>query len=331
MDLITPGSLASASQVRAAVKKVEAMGFRARVVSGEISKKRTSSSPKGQKTVRALGKTQTQEMDRQRFLQLKQALSARDSSIIWCIRGGYGSQKLMPWLMKMKKPVQSKLFIGYSDVTVLHVFFNGKWKWPTLHFPVLIHLNQVSSLVMKKVRTLIKAWVTHQGLLGQDTQWMGQQFRHLNVLKEITNKKSHDRIISSYMTGGNLSILQTSIGTPWAGDFRGSVLFLEEVGEAPYRVDRMLWHMQNAGVFQGVKAIALGDFVPSQTKDRMAMRRVLEAFAARSSCPVVEGVPCGHGKNKHPVPFMTKCQLIFRSSQKAELNIQNPFWERNRS
>ena len=250
-----------------------------------------------------------------KFRHLKTALEAPDSEAIWCIRGGYGSQKIMPFLFKMKKPIKPKLFIGYSDVTVLQVFFNRKWKWPVLHFPVLIHLQDCSSSGLQRFKRIVK------GSLRQ------QSFLRLKLLN--TNYKGPGEI-KSYLTGGNLTLIQSSIGTPWEGSFQNKLLFLEDTGEAPYRLDRALWQMLSAGVFKGVKGVVLGDFVFSGSKNnRWEIKEVFRSFASQVSFPVVEGVPCGHGKKKEALPFLTSCSLKVQAQGRASLHIASPFNNKN--
>src|ERR1700692_4112840 len=80
--------------------------------------------------------------DEKRFGFLQKALRAKDSKVIWCLRGGYGSNRLLPRLDQMRKPAQKKLLIGISDVTSLHIYFEQKWGWSGLHAPLLDRLGQ---------------------------------------------------------------------------------------------------------------------------------------------------------------------------------------------
>lgn len=312
IDLITPGSSVTSKQVQEAVKQVESLGFKARfrdclIKPSDLSR---SASPH----IISLNSS----VINKKFQNLKEVLTAPDSKAIWCIRGGYGSQKLMPHLLKMKKPLKPKIFIGYSDVTVIHVFLNKKWKWPSLHFPVLAHISNSSLATLQRFKSLLK---------GNQKQ---QNFLNLKLLnRNFINKKIRSKgkiCISSYLMGGNLSLVHSSIGTPWAGSFQNKILFLEDIGEAPYRLDRALWQMLNAGVFKGIKALVLGDFIYSASKkSKYEMKKVFQSFADHVSFPVVEGVPCGHGAKKEALPFMTSCQLLIPSKGKACLHIKSPF------
>ena len=308
IDLVVPGSPVTSKQMQEAVKQVEQLGFKARVpsdsdlrfllASNKVNVLEGSSSSSG-------------SFLNKKFQHLKTALTAPDSEAVWCIRGGYGSQKIMPFLLKMKKPVRPKLFIGYSDVTVLQMFFNLKWKWPVLHFPVLVHLKDCSFSSLQRFKKLVKGSLQQQSFLN---------------LKVLNQNYTGSKRINSRLTGGNFTLIQSSIGTPWAGSFQNKFLFLEDIGEAPYRLDRALWQMLSAGVFKGVKAVVLGDFISSGSKNnRWETREVFQSFANRVSFPVVEGVPCGHGRKKEALPFRTSSSLKIQTQGKASLHIASPF------
>ena len=298
IDLVAPGSPVTLAQIQEAVKQVEALGFKARV-------------PSAYDLPFLLTVGGRPQILNKKFQHLKKALIARDSEAVWCIRGGYGSQKLMPYLITMKKPLKPKLFIGYSDATVLQIFLNLKWKWPALHFPVLIHLKDCSSTALKRFQRLLIGAGSRQSFVG---------------LKLLNKEYTSNKRINAYLTGGNLTLIQSSIGTSWAGSFQNKILFLEDTGEAPYRLDRALWQMLNAGVFKGVKALVLGDFIyPDLKNRRQEIRKVFKSFSDHVSFPVVEGIPCGHGQKKEALPFMTPCLFQIHSGKKAELHIVSPF------
>ena len=226
----------------------------------------------------------------------------------------------MPFLYAMSPPPVPKLFIGYSDVTALHIFLNQQWKWPTLHFPVLTHLKQASPQTIKHFKRMVESPATpdHASVFNNLKLWNP---------KQIFNKRGKTKTLSAFLTGGNMTLIQSSIGTMWAGHFQNRFLFLEDTGESPYRLDRSLWHIQNAGVLRGAKAVLLGDFIPPRSQDRSAMKEVLRSFALKVSCPVIGTLPCGHGSQETwPLPFRTKGTLkLHYLTNKAQLHIESPF------
>jgi muramoyltetrapeptide carboxypeptidase len=101
--------------------------------------------------------------------------------------------------------------------------------------------------------------------------------------------------------GGNLTVLCHMVGTPFSPVFAGHILFLEDVGEAPYRIDRMLTQMRLAGVFQGVRAVVLGDFTDCGDPDEV-LRIVAQAFAAEP-IPILAGIAAGHKETNLTIPI----------------------------
>jgi len=243
--------------------------------------------------------------DEMRFRHLKKALTAKDSRVLWSLRCGYGSLRLMPYLIKLKKPSQPKLFIGYSDTTGLHNFFNNYWDWPTVHGSMLEELGRGEG----GKRELLDFYSLIFGLEEE------MQYDTLVPMNAKARKKS---VIRSKVVGGNLAIISATMGTPWAFTARGKILVLEDIGERGYRVDRMLVQLQQAGVFKGVRALIFGDFVggeENREEDCLYLwRDVQKKFAKEAHFPVLKGLPFGHGVFQRPIPFNTASQLHLGSS-----------------
>lgn len=240
--------------------------------------------------------------DEKRFAFLEAALLSEDSHIIWCLRGGYGSNRLLPYLAKMKKPKKQKLLIGISDITSLHHFFLQEWGWQTLHAPLLDRLGkkQVPAEIEKEL---------HQMLYGQ------QESILFNKLKPLNKAASQvDRLVSS-VVGGNLTVLQSSLGTPYQFNCDKKLLFVEDIGERGYRIDRIFEQFRQAGVFKKCHGILLGDFLggeePKTGKNNFDL--VFKRWAEDLSIPVFTGFEAGHGVVQRPVPFGTKAVLSAKS------------------
>lgn len=230
---------------------------------------------------------------------LKNALYS-DSKAIWCLRGGYGSMRLVPHLLKLKPPKKPKLFIGFSDITSLHLFFSQNWKWPVIHGRTISQMNpeHSESADRKSLREII---------FGRKLEI---QFKNLVPLNDHAREK---REVKGSITGGNLRIVQSSLKTAWELKAKGKILFLEDVGERGYSVDRMLEQMIQAKIIdKGLKAIVFGDFTEGLEKDgRDLTPEALERFAKRVPYPVLKGLPAGHGHEfNYPVPFNTDCELL---------------------
>ena len=240
--------------------------------------------------------------DENRFLQLKNALNDKsNSTIIWTLRGGYGSARLVDYLSQCPKPETEKIFIGFSDVTALHLFLSQRWGWRTIHGAGLAKIldptqdlqnfERIATIVSKSKKTL-----------------------SLNPLTPLNTAALNTKKISGRITGGNLTIIQTSIGTHWQIQTAGKILFLEEVGEKGYRIDRALNHLKQAGLLKRVRAIVLGQFLsPDVSKDSSVSETIavaIERFAKDTEIPVFKNEQFGHGNINYPLVYNVKSEII---------------------
>lgn len=265
VDIVAPASACAVSELKGAVRLLKEMGLTPRVPGNLFAKSLLFSNS-----------------DEERLRQLKKAIYAPDSNFIWCVRGGYGALRLMPSVARWPKPKRAKIFLGYSDITTLHAFFNQKWGWATLHGPLLDRFGR-EAMSRPEHRQLFGM------LFGQESE---AQFKNLEPLNAAARKS---KTIRSTVIGGNLTVLQSSLGT--GASLRGGkhILFLEDTGERPHRVDRMLTQMEQAGALAGVRAVVFGYFQLSNAKDRRDLwRDVMARFAASTNLPVLRGLKVGH-------------------------------------
>lgn len=234
--------------------------------------------------------------DEMRFKHLKDALLSEADEII-NIKGGYGLTRLLPNLMKLPKPAKMKMMYGISDATALHIFLNQIWDWPTVHGPAGGQLSMQTVDADSINRTLR---ILEEGLSACTLS----ELIPLNaVAKEMKSLKGKIR-------GGNLTLVQTSLGTPWQLDVSDKILFLEEVNERGYRIDRILTHLQQAQFFKGVKAVLFGDFIKGEEPNGTTLIwDVLQRFAHEASFPVFKLPGCGHGNQNYPIPFNYEISL----------------------
>jgi muramoyltetrapeptide carboxypeptidase len=233
---------------------------------------------------------------------------ARDPLIgtIWCARGGYGSTRLLPLLDKWKTAEalrkDPKLLIGFSDVTGLHLYFYKKLGLPTLHAP----MPGTPSFAKLKPRVdkLLRETLAGKLKLGKKSYTSDWKSKAL-----ISQKRDHEGVI----VGGNLTLLVNMIGTPWQPDLKDTFLFLEDCAEQPYRVDRMLTQLHNAGMLKGLRGVLLGDFeadvVYKEPVEKTYWKEIfLERFEPLG-IPVLENLPVGHGKHNDPLPLGVKAVI----------------------
>jgi muramoyltetrapeptide carboxypeptidase len=248
-----------------------------------------------------------------RFRQLRKALFARDSRAVWCVRGGYGALRIIQRLQALQAPRRPKLLIGYSDATTVHQLLNLFWGWPTLHGPLLDRLGSA------EIRADERAEL-HAVLFGGTAQTV---FANLVPLNAAARRR---QLISSRLTGGNLTVLQSTLGTSLQRRPSG-MLFLEDIGERGYRIDRMLEQLRQAGVLRNLKAIVLGTFLGGAEADRSNLGpAVLERFAQTLKIPVLAGIDAGHGPYQRPVFLHTRAQL--RCGPDAQLAVRTPAFPR---
>ncbi|WP_454784453.1 S66 peptidase family protein [Legionella sp. WA2024007413] len=230
--------------------------------------------------------------DEMRFKHLKNALHNPETKAVICVRGGYGSTRLIPRLAELEPPESVKLFIGISDITCLHLYLQQHWGWPTIHGAAAPDKFSKDSIAAVK------------SILLRETP---AKFTGLIPLNKAAQK---EEIIKSPVTGGNLAIIQSGIGTCWQMDGRDKIILLEEVGERGYRVDRMLEHLKQADIFTNAAAILLGDFLNGDEPNGSSLiEPVLQRFAERSAIPVLRIAGIGHGTINFPIPLGTEAHL----------------------
>jgi muramoyltetrapeptide carboxypeptidase len=228
---------------------------------------------------------------------LLQALHS-DSKAIWCVRGGYGSMRLIPMLNKLRPPSKPKVLLGFSDITALHLFLNQKWNWPSLH-------SRNISAMRKEDHLTPDRRSTERLLFGTDQEIT---FRKL---KPLNDHAKEERSIQGRIVGGNLRILQSSLGTPWEIQAKNKILFIEDIGERGYSVHRMLEQLKQAKLIdRGLKALAIGQFTDGEEKNGKDLTMdAIKRIALELPYPVFSGLPCGHGQDNYPLPFNTSCEL----------------------
>lgn len=211
-----------------------------------------------------------------------------DIDAIFCARGGFGSMQLLPHMRNELKP---KIFVGYSDITVLLNWFLQKFHMVTFHAP-MVAMDIAHGL---SARAKEHFW----GLLtGETTEWKVE-------LGEIIRPG----VIEAEMVGGCLSLLVTTLGTPYEVDTTGKLLFLEDTDEKPYRIERMLTHLKMAGKLDRLSGVVFGDFTRCDGEGTRDVRQVIGELFADAPYPVVMGMAAGHGQENLALPFGVKMAL----------------------
>ena len=244
----------------------------------------------------------------QRFQNLKFALEDPHADVIWCMRGGAGASGLIPLLKNLPKPRKEKIFIGYSDVTCLHLFFSQNWGWKPIHGPLLKEMTK-------------KMLSPDSEVFMEDFVLQKKNSLTLDDLVPLNKKAEETQKINKKITGGNLSLIQSSFGTSWQIECEDKILFLEDVNERAYRTLERFEHMKQVGVLNDLAALILGDFGFSEQnlKEEALYKVRLKQFSETLSFPVFKTEKIGHGKNNFPIQIGQEVSLEISKNSKLTI------------
>ena len=228
----------------------------------------------------------------------------RDTKIngIFCLMGGYGSLRLLPYLDYEAIKKNPKVFVGYSDITALHLAIYKKCGVVTFHGPSLAGFSTMTDYTKKY---LLKAIMKNKAIgevdASPDDPWIWT----------ITPGK-----IEGELVGGNLSMITATLGTPYEIDTKDKILFLEEVDVEPYHFDQMMTHLLLAGKLHQAKGIVIGecircvpaDFQPGYYSS-LSIEDVLVEIIKPLNIPAIYNLPFGHGENRATLPMGVKAVL----------------------
>lgn len=228
--------------------------------------------------------------DALRLADLHAALADDNVAAIHCLRGGYGTMRLLDNIDTALLRRHPKLLIGYSDITALHALW-ALQGLPSLHAPM-------------PASDLIQA-----GREDDEAALLGLLRHGLKAGQVLAPALADSALRVAGMTqgrliGGNLSLVAALLGTPWAWDARGAILFLEDINEELFRVDRLLTQLRLAGVLDTVAGVVLGSFTEA-TYPAALLQQMLGGL----NKPVLGGWPTGHGTPNQPLPMGARVAL----------------------
>ena len=230
--------------------------------------------------------------DETRFLQLAHALHNNDCALIWCLRGGYGSVKLLKRLKDINEPQSVKVFIGFSDITILHSFLNKRWSWPTLHFGMPGALQDV----MRRDDTI------------RDLQRVifGEVQELVFKLEKVNSEDFCSKELTGVTSGGNIVNFARTFGTEFQVDFSNKIFIFEEVGEEARWLDGFLEQFELIPGFESIQAVIFGTISPLEKKG--LFDKIIADFQGRVTIPVFKLYPedtIGHGAINRALPLGT--------------------------
>ena len=216
---------------------------------------------------------------------------------IFCIRGGYGSSEIMDLLDYDRISQNPKVFVGYSDITNLNVAFQTKCDFITFHGPM------VSSNMLEHYDDYTKACF-FQAL------HMKEEFFFHNPQNEPFTTIVHGSA-KGIIVGGNLAVFMNLLGTFYAPNLKGKILFIEDINESVPRVHRMLEQLRYLGIFDQIAGILIGDFLDcfNQEDETFQLIDLVTEFFAQSKIPVVANIKCGHCFPTATIPMVAVCEI----------------------
>ena len=227
----------------------------------------------------------------QRLKDLQEAMDDPKARAILCSRGGYGAVHLVDKLDFTRFREQPKWLIGFSDITALHCVFQHEG-FASLHAPMARHLT-----VEPDDDPAMQA--LHDILFGQ---YPGEK-QNFDIVCEA-HRLNHQGTSRGILRGGNLSVFYGLRGTPWDIPAEGTILFLEDVGERPHAVERMLYNLKLGGVLEKLSGLLIGQFTEYE-ENRSLGKPLYEALAdvlKPYDIPICFGFPVGHVTRNMPLP-----------------------------
>ena len=229
--------------------------------------------------------------DEARAADLMEALCDEECQLVWAARGGFGCTRLLSLLDWKRLAAVSRppLLVGYSDLTAMQLALWQKLRWPSLHAPMLAtELGALDSMS----EASLAPWLRGQKPISSID--LGEE----QVLRAGKAE--------GLLLGGNFSVLTSLLGSPYFPQEKGLMLFLEDHGEYPFRMDRYLAQLRNAGVLERSSAILLGHFnncdEPDAQKSTFTLSELFAQYFLSLGIPVIQGLPFGHSEPRLSLP-----------------------------
>ncbi len=255
----------------------------------------------------------------QRLDDLHEMFADRGVKAVFCLRGGYGSGRLLDKIDYNLIKNNPKMFVGYSDISAIHLAIGKLAGLVSFHAPVL--LSPFNIFTSSNFRNLVFGSAEYPLILRNPQS--GASPRNPFRTRVIVSGEAEGEILCS-----NLSLLVSLLGTEYLPDFSGKLLLLEDVAEPPYRIDRMLNQLRLAGIFGKVKGIIFGrcdDCVAgtSQATWDFTLGEVLDSYFAELKIPVFYGLLFGHTENQLTIPM--SCLARMNADEGSLTLLESPF------
>ncbi len=282
IGIVATSSPASQEKVMMAKEKIQGLGFKVKLYDSCFSNHGYLA-----------GKDQVRADD------LNKVFKDPEVDGIICLRGGYGATKILDKVDFNLIKENPKVFVGYSDITALH-----------------LGMNQISNLV-----------TFHGPMAASDLSGEIDEFSLQELLRSITSTEPMGEILNpkgvkidcllegkaeGVLVGGNLALVAATLGTPYEINTKGKILFLEDIGEEPYRIDRMLTQLALAGKFHDAIGVILGDWndcEPKKHNESLSLMEVFQEIIVPFNKPTIYNLKAGHCTPKVTLPFGVRASL----------------------
>ncbi|MCA9783401.1 MAG: LD-carboxypeptidase [Candidatus Cloacimonetes bacterium] len=232
--------------------------------------------------------------DESRAAHLQTALCDPRLDIVMAARGGFGCARLLRHLDFEAIGERAPLLVGYSDLTALQLALLARCGLGSLHAPMAA--SELGAGLDESSAQSLRPFLQH-GFVAAARQEIPLDDLRTRVPGNATG----------FIAGGNLSVLTSLVGTPWFPDLRAAILFLEDYGEYPFRVDRHLCQLRNAGVLEGLAGVVLGHFPecdePDHEKSTFSLNQLFEQYLDGLGIPVLQGLNFGHRAPRLSLPI----------------------------
>lgn len=223
---------------------------------------------------------------------------------VFAVRGGWGCARILPYLDFKAISGHPKLLVGFSDITALHLAFAARAGFATLHAPNASSSWPRFSWDIFRVIAFEGGTPTLSNPVGEDDRLV----QRIGRIRSFCGGRASGRLL-----GGNLTVLTALMGTPWLPDFDGAILFLEDVEEAPYRIDRMLTQLSLAGVLRKVAGVVFGQCTncgaSGPSYGGFTLSEVLQQHLVPLGVPAFQGAAFGHVANQFSLPVGVRAEI----------------------
>ncbi len=253
--------------------------------------------------------------DADRLNEFNVLLRRDDLDAIFCVRGGYGTLRLLPDLDYAAARAHPKLVVGYSDITALQFALYARAGLPSLSGPMVAPDWPALDAASEAQLWRLAGGEAPVEILGPG----GER------LDGVRSGRAQGTLL-----GGNLTMIAALVGTPYLPDLDGAILFLEEIGEPPYRIDRLFAQLRLAGILDRLGGLVLGGFTgaePPPNRPSLSLDAVLDHYTAALPCPVARNLTYGHFNPKSTLPVGVHARLEVEGDA-AALTVLDPVTDR---